>query len=300
MRAAAKDARLPFEFGRHETFAIREGWLTKGLARFDHENGFKADLETADALGLGSRMVKSLQYWLDATGLLKASEGKRRKENQPSALAETLKKHDHYFEYPISWWIVHIMLARRDGSVWNWFFNEYQERTFDRTACVDAFAKHVLDKAKNRTTLAVIQREVACLLMSYAKPSANERPDPEDTSACPLRSLSLLVRHSDTNRFERTRPLDRIPLEAFLATVSLMAREMDSSDIPLIDLLRRRNSPGRLLGMDGDMIDEMAARAANRYHQQGVNVTLQGATRTISIPRFEPYEWLRLHFARIG
>jgi hypothetical protein len=297
---AVEEARRKYEFGRHETFAIREGWLSKGLGRLSEKNSFKADLETADALGLGSRMVKSLQYWLEATGMLTIAGDRKQKDLRPSDVGEAIYIHDPYLEFPISWWLVHIMLSRREGSVWNWFFNDFQERTFDRTVCIEAFERDIREKATNQTTHAVIQRDIACLLMSYAAPSANERPDPEDATACPLRSLALVVKHSDTGRFERTRPLDRIPVEAFLIAASLVAKDVESDSVTLADLLRRRNAPGRILGMDGDMIDEMASLAANTYGQQGVNIIMLGTNRTLTIPRLEPEQWLEKHFSRIA
>lgn len=300
MRAVAEEVRRKYEFGRHETFAIREGWLSKGLSRLSDTDGFKADLETADALGLGSRMVKSLQYWLDATGMLAFESERKRRDIRLSELGLAIWAHDAHFEFPISWWVAHIMLARREGSVWNWFFNDFQERTFDRTGCIDAFERHVREKATNPTTHAVIQRDIACLLSSYAVPSANERPDPEDATICPLRSLSLVMKHSDTGRFERTRPLDRIPVEAFLVATSLVAEDMESDSVALSDLLRRRNSPGRILGLDGDMIDEMTTLAANTYGPLGVSIVMLGSNRTLTIPRLRPDQWIERHFSRIG
>ena len=41
-----------FEFGRHETFPVRHGWLAKGLGRVRKTGRYDGDLETADALGL--------------------------------------------------------------------------------------------------------------------------------------------------------------------------------------------------------------------------------------------------------
>ena len=32
MKKISPDSRVKFEFGRHETFALRESWLTKGLS----------------------------------------------------------------------------------------------------------------------------------------------------------------------------------------------------------------------------------------------------------------------------
>jgi len=294
-------ARQRFEFGRHETFPVREAWLAKGLQRMEAAQAFRADLETADALGLGSRMVKSLAFWLEAAGLAERVTGQGRvREGRPTALAETISVHDPFLELPASWWFVHLMLARRAGTVWHWFFNDYAERAFDRRDCVDAFARHVRDRATNGTTLAVMQRDVACLLASYAVPSGGERPDPEDATVSPLRALGLLVRHTDTGRFERTRPLDRVPVEAVLAAASLMVADTERDAIPLADLGGARNGPGRIMGLPGEAIDAVASEAAEFHWMHGVRVDLLGASRVLTVPRWAPEDWLAIHFRRIG
>ena len=56
-------------FGGHETFAIREGWLHKGLRLLrDHPERLVAE-EAADWLGVGRNMAKAIRHWLVATGL---------------------------------------------------------------------------------------------------------------------------------------------------------------------------------------------------------------------------------------
>jgi len=78
-------AKSRYEYGRHETFAVRHSWLGKGLDRMEASpDGFRADDDAVVELGLGSRMVKSLRYWLEATGLadLRAVEEDNRKLRQ--------------------------------------------------------------------------------------------------------------------------------------------------------------------------------------------------------------------------
>ena len=74
-----------FEFGRHETFPVRHGWLAKGLGRVRETGRYDGDLETADALGLGSRMAKSLAFWLEASGLagIESNVTNRNRETPP-------------------------------------------------------------------------------------------------------------------------------------------------------------------------------------------------------------------------
>lgn len=296
----AAQQRPKYAFGRHETFPVREAWLGKGLQRIAEKGAFRPDLDTADALGLGSRMVKSLQFWLEAAGLAARAEGRGRiRDHGPTPLASAVLSHDPFLEFPATWWFVHLMIARQSGTVWGWFFNDYTERSFDRRDCVDAFARHVRERAANPTTLAVMQRDVACLLAAYAAPSGGERPDPEDGTVSPLGALGLLVRHADTGRFERTSPLDRAPLEAVLCAASLMAADGERESIPFADLAGGRNGPGRLMGLGADAIDAAAVQGEELHWQRGVSVRLLGASRVLSVPRLPPEEWLDLHFKRI-
>ena len=56
-------------FGRHESFPLRFGWITKGLqALADDPKIFTRDDATV-VLGVGKNMVASIRYWLQATGI---------------------------------------------------------------------------------------------------------------------------------------------------------------------------------------------------------------------------------------
>ena len=68
------------KFRGHETFAIRKGWLSKGLKQVQ-KNGevFLSKTENPmDILGIGANMVKSLRYWLQAVGLTEEPQSGRR------------------------------------------------------------------------------------------------------------------------------------------------------------------------------------------------------------------------------
>lgn len=57
-------------FGRHETFSLRYGWLTKGFQAFQHNNEIFASDEATVELGVGKNMVNSIRYWLRAAQML--------------------------------------------------------------------------------------------------------------------------------------------------------------------------------------------------------------------------------------
>lgn len=287
-----------YEFGRHETFSLRDGWLSKGVSRLI-DGSFKIDVDTADALGLGRNMVKSLQFWLEASGLAHRPDAKSAGLSA-SEFARKQRDLDPHFEFTVSTWFVHLFIARREATVWNWFFNDFKSGSFDREACLEAFHRNVRQNAPNQTTPTVLAREISCLLDTYATVPANEAVDPEDNKISPLRSLRLLLKHHDTGRYEKTPPLDAVPVEVFLACVRLVCDDAQTPSLPLSDLISRRNSPARLFNVDGEMIDALAHRSAELYASEGVRLSLLGSTRTISLPESTPLDWYNKHFDRIG
>jgi hypothetical protein len=286
-----------FEYGRHETFAIRQGWLGKGLSQLEATGSFEADTATADRLGLGSRMVKSLAYWLEASALATARVERRSRKLATSEVGRVIRARDAHFEYAATWWFVHLAVASRDGSVMAWFFNDYVERSFERAGCVEAYLRQARQYTK-APTQQTAQRDVACVLASYSK-DPTEPQDPEDATTCPLVDLGLVTYHRDTRRFEKVRPLDPVPPEVFLAAAARCGRSTGDETLAVSDLATRRHGPGRLLGLSPDMIDRAADEAARLYAKNGVTYVLLGTERRLRVPDQLDAWWLAQHFDRI-
>lgn len=305
MRNETTPTRSRFEYGRHNKFPVRYGWLGKGLARMDRSpTGFRDEPGAVLELGLGTKMVTSLRYWLEATalGTVRVAEGDSRKDKQlhTSQLGQVVLERDPYLEFPVTWWFIHLALARRDNSVFGWFFSDFRERMFDRATCSEAFIRHLKQNAAKEPGQKVAQDDVACVISAYASHSAPHRPDPEDGTASPLRELGLLLFHHDTKRYERTRPLDQPPLEAFVSCVALQAESLGQDSVSLGEMLGRRGGPGVIMGLGGDEIESMAARSAREYAGLGVTLDRLGAERRLRVPPMAgPQFWLDRHFQRL-
>lgn len=291
-----------FQYGRHETFAVRYGWLGKGLSYLQNVGPFRGDVEVADRLGLGSKMAKSLQFWLEATGLAEpvaensifADRHSRRKVWRITPFGKQIRELDPHCEYPGTWWFMHMVLARRSGTVWGWFFNEFHERQFLRKVCVESFRRYAMGAASNPPSLAMAQRDVACLLQAYGSVHGSVA-DPEDATVCPFRELGLLIRHQDSDRFEKVRPLHAVPAEAFLACASDIA---EGNRVPLTGLMSRRNGPARIFGLGRSQIEGLVQIASDLYPSL-VQIDLLGAERCLVLPSDTRGDWLKRHFARI-
>ena len=53
----------------HESFVLRDGWLTKGLRAVENNPRVFSNNSGADALGVGTNMAKSIRYWMKTAGL---------------------------------------------------------------------------------------------------------------------------------------------------------------------------------------------------------------------------------------
>ena len=58
------------KFGGHETFSIREGWLSRSLRKLKEEPEIYESEFPEDILGVGRNMYKSIRHWLIATELV--------------------------------------------------------------------------------------------------------------------------------------------------------------------------------------------------------------------------------------
>jgi hypothetical protein len=291
---APKPARM--EFGRHETFTIRHGWLGKGLFCLGRDQGFDTDTATADFLGLGSRMVRSLGYWLEASGLADVEVEGRSRRLALSDVGRAVEAADTFFEYPGTWWFMHLAIASRDGCSPAWFFNDYLERSFERPVCVEAFQRHAKQRAIRAPTIQTAQREVANVLASYAYDPIDAQ-DPEDGTVCPLTELRLVTYHRDTRRFEKVQPVDPVPVEAVLAAAVACGRGEET--VSVADLASRRHGPGRVFGLSAEAIDRAAQDGARLYAKHGVAYDLLGAERRLRVPEKPPVWWLNLHYSRV-
>jgi len=289
---------MRFSYGGHVTFPVRYGWLPKGLSRMRQDGAFHPNTDVGDDLGLGSKMVESLGFWLKATGLARDA-GDARTGRVPSEIAELVFAHDPYCELPGTWWFLHLVLATREGTVWSWFFNDHADRIFDRASCAEAFLQFTRANAVRPASDAMALKDVSCLLSAYAARPGVDIVDPDDVGACPFRELGLIVRHDLVRRFERTRAPVGLPVEAFLASSSRLAEETGRDALSLRELATLRFGPGRVFCAGLDAVDELVGRASRAMWTKGVGVETLAGERYLRATTRPIEQWLRDFYARI-
>ncbi len=102
-------------FGRHETFPLRFGWLTKGFqAWLDNPDVFEQE-DAVVLLGVGKNMVNAIRYWMIATGVA-TSNGRELKPTRFGQRVFGRTGWDPYLEDDATIWLLHWNLASSVGD----------------------------------------------------------------------------------------------------------------------------------------------------------------------------------------
>lgn len=196
---------LKYKIKGNESFSIREGWLAKGLFALE-ENKYVFSEETAmDKLGVGSKMVKSIKYWLLASHLVEEKREKNAKHSlvPTQYFGEIVKKHDPYFEDIFTLWIIHYYITAdiEFNTVWSLFFNRFNVTDFTKNAMVDKLVDEcnkIYDKGNSLYNS--IDSDCGVLLKMYTS-SEEMVTDPEENLTSPFSELGLVARGSERSSY---------------------------------------------------------------------------------------------------
>ncbi len=299
-------------FGGHQTFAIRDGWLYKGLELLsEKDEAYKLTHEFAmDYLGVGRNMAKSINHWLLATRLAERTEVKHNngeneittRELKISELGKLIWEHDPYFMNINTWWIIHINLVNNPEytASWHWFFNKFLSDRFQKETCYIALERHEKINSARVPSRTTLERDISCLLSTYSENIPSKRNDPEDEIECPLVELGLMKCFRNSGFFEINRSLKNIPLEIFLYALSCAHKEIENSEystISFFPMINLDNSPSKIFLLSNEGIFELIMKLS----EEGDDVSLFGAAgeRLLRYRNEEPYHWAEKYYSRV-
>jgi hypothetical protein len=284
-------------FGGHQTFSIREGWLFKGLRVLKEEPEVFGTDALQDHMGVGKNMAKAIHHWLVATGLARRVGPKgKRSSLEVTELGEAIWHFDRYFLEPSTWWLIHVQLChnRKEALSWFWFFNQFTASRFERAVAVEALRRFLQVIGGRMPSLRTLERDIACLLRSYAEVVPREQADPEDVLECPLVELGLLTMSRQSGFFELNRGPKPVTFPVFAYTVSrafAVSDERDTVDLSLTELTHEEGSPGRLFSLSSESLFEMLLE----YQELGgerLTISSQAGERIVRLQNQPTQDWI--------
>lgn len=191
---ANREMKTILKLQRSESFYIRDGWIEKVFYAYnnDQRNAFSSKLGTR-ILGIGSNMVKSLRYWVEACQLV-SSFGK-----DSFALSEKgmlLLENDPYMESIFSWGLLHYWLVtnEKDAPVFFSIFNNRSINSIKKKETSDYLFDLFVGQGVDNPNLLSIQKDVSTFISSYVFDDEDDNRNPEENLSCPLSKLKLIKR----------------------------------------------------------------------------------------------------------
>jgi hypothetical protein len=186
-------------FSGHDTFHCKEQWILKGVQLTDNQeskNVFSTD-KAIPLLGVGKNMVRSIQHWLRAFGILN-------KEDALSEFANSLflkEKLDPYLENEGSLWLLQYYLCKTNHSsifqlIFSRYFSDKATLEFSEYQILNYVNRILVDNDQKEIAIKTFNSDFKVFIRTYVSPAKNEKTVEDDFNA-PLLSLNLV---SDTNR----------------------------------------------------------------------------------------------------
>lgn len=293
------------KLGGHETFYPRPGWLTKGLLHL-REGGlgvFSAP-ETADGLGVGRNMAKSIGWWLHATGL--ATRSSRNSPLELTLFGNVLADYDPYMVRLGTWWMVHAsaMTCAAETSL-PWFFSPRRPERCDRTVLAETLTRDLSPNRGKAPAIKTVQREVAAVMQTYAVPVPRSRSDPEDNLGSPFHRLDLWRHLCGSDRFERWEPTPTPPEALGLVLSALgMSRPCANLREEVLQDIAIGSAPmtraGAMLGRSREALLDLAAASEQELGAEVLRVRTLAGERYVSLPSATAATWARRFYNRVG
>ncbi len=233
----------------HESFSIREGWLTKGIFEIYENPKVFSEKNQTDIFGIGTNMVKSLKYWLMVSNLIE----EQKSGYVLSELGQLIMEYDPYMEDIFSLYLIHTQIAQNTerALVWNIFFNKCHMKTFSKNE-LQTRIEYILESENLEYNAKILGDEVSALLKTYVSEQKDDTP--ENNFTCPLVELKLLKKiDKDTYKRENSSISNLDPYIVYWLILN-QAKETDSINIE--KLLKEDNSVSNLLNLDKVLLNE--------------------------------------------
>lgn len=251
-------------FRAHETFAIRKGWLHKGMKNIVSSPTVFIDKEVnpMEKLGLGTNMVKALRYWLQVSGL--TYENQKTRMQFLTGFGELVWENDKYIEEDGTLYLIHYFLSsnKEMGTSWYYFFNCYNATEFTKESYLESMKLflYVQEKENGGKEIKFSERalleDLDCILRTYLP--SQTKYSPESNMDSPFLDLQLLkVMDSKEKVFAKNSPLSLVINPLIILAVIVNEKEKleekdgtKVSDIKISTLESAPNNIGRIFNLN--------------------------------------------------
>ncbi|MEE0727750.1 MAG: DUF4007 family protein [Clostridium saudiense] len=246
----------------HESFYIREGWLRKGIVSIVEQPDILSNTQVAiDKLGVGSAMVKSIRYWLQAIQLTEEKRGDKGKRYQELTedFGKIVFENDPYFEDLGSLYLLHYKLVTNKelATTWNLFFNGIKATEMTKYHMEEALEQLILNiDPEHNISSRSLSDDCNCIIKTYFAEKSDIK-NPEDNMICPFTDLGLLNKVNIKGKEEVIFKIipNRNKLDRLIILYVILDNIGDNSSTTIKSLIEDENNIGRVFNLDKNSVN---------------------------------------------
>ncbi|WP_321893807.1 DUF4007 family protein [Paraburkholderia tropica] len=240
-------------FSGHESFICRYGWLPKVYRAVKNDASLlRNDERATQALGIGRNMVKSIQFWGEASGVLRSANDRG---HEPGPVGKLLfggrSPWDSHLESLESLWLIHWYLVSKGGlAAWSEVFGEGNLIRFEKKQLVAALAQRGQGAARP-LAMSTLEQHASIFIQSYYQ----EARGTDDTLWCPLQDLGLMksIKSESGGTVYNTEAKAPVGLTCRIFGIALtdfIASSENGQSVEFQRLLKSPGSPGLVFRLD--------------------------------------------------
>lgn len=245
----------------NESFNIREGWLRKGMRSVNEYPNLFSRSDVMEILGVGSKMVKSIRYWLQATDLCEEKingQNRARQQFVTEKFGRIIEQYDPYFDdvFTLSLLHYHIVSNKHElCTIWNIFFNEYEGENFTRDNMYETCEEYLKKRLGQGVTYSSnsLRDDCASIIRMYQE--ADRNSDPEDNLGSPLSELGLIKKNNRGN-YDKCIPSKEVLNKYAIIYVIKDNLSADKNSVSIDELWKAPNNIGRVFNLNRSIINE--------------------------------------------
>lgn len=246
---------MTMKFRAHETFFIRKGWINKGMKAVHNnpEAFISKDVNPMDTLGIGSNMVKSMRYWLQAIGITtEPKTGKRKQKFTP--LGKEIYKYDRYVEELGTLFLLQYRLASMDelATSWFFFFNIFNMNEFTKEDFISELNGYIIEAEGKGAAVRSLTDDFNCIIGTYVPryKVSSSKVSPENNIDCPLGELGLIDIVDKNKKIYRKVTPSAENIDSWILLAVIMDQAGEKEEVGLNELLNSPKNIGKVFNLD--------------------------------------------------
>ena len=289
-------------FGRHESFALRFSWLTKGFQQFERDNKIFSIDDAVVRLGVGKNMVNSIRHWLRAAQLINYSPNKKESTVLGRSIFSEHGGWDPYLEDEATIWLLHWLLTTNSAQAtsWYWFFNLFHKPEFTGQEVANALVDFANENIEAKFSIPSVKKDCAVLLRTYVQSKGGTKALLEDILDSPLSLLRLITYSPATKSYQsRLERRDSVPIGIFCYAIADLFLKRNLETIPIEELMYSRNgfvAPGLLFRLTENALLTKLEQLVNYIPGVFKLDDTAGVHQLYRLHEFEPFKYLEKHY----